>query len=88
MSPLDYVKQVKKNLLGRFDSVGQEIKNKEKELDELVAVYAEIDKLLTEYDEFIDKNEVASADGKCDTGVLLQSSTEDVRQPSTESRLP
>jgi predicted nucleic acid-binding Zn-ribbon protein len=84
MSPLEYIKKVYANLENDFKATGNRIKVLEDTLDDEVTKYKELDELLTEYEKFIEKNEVASANIVGDQGVLVEPSTEDVRQPSTE----
>jgi predicted nucleic acid-binding Zn-ribbon protein len=84
MSPLEYIKKVHANLENDFKATGNRIKVLEDTLDDEVTKYKELDELLTEYEEFIAKNEVASANSVSDQGVLVESTTEDVRQPGTE----
>jgi predicted nucleic acid-binding Zn-ribbon protein len=88
MSPLEYIKKVYANLENDFKATGNRIKVLEDTLDDEVTKYKELDELLTEYEKFIEKNEVASANIVGDQGVLVESTTEDVRQPGTEPGVP
>lgn len=84
MSPLDYIKKVHSNLERDFKETGTIIKELEETLDKEVEKYKELDELLTEYEKFIEKNEVASANSERNQGVLVEPVTKDVRQPGTE----
>jgi predicted nucleic acid-binding Zn-ribbon protein len=78
MSPLEYIKKVYANLENDFKATGNRIKVLEDTLDDEVTKYKELDELLTEYEKFIEKNEVASANIVGDQGVLVESTPENV----------
>jgi predicted nucleic acid-binding Zn-ribbon protein len=78
MSPLEYIKKVHANLENDFKATGNRIKVLEDTLDDEVTKYKELDELLTEYEKFIEKNEVASANSVSDQGVLVESTPENV----------
>lgn len=88
MSPFELVEATLEDLLRKQRDNYTDIDSLEDRLDELIEKRNALKALIDEYEDFIRQSKEVDANSGNHSGVLVESSPEDVRQPGAESGVP